>query len=96
MDRELEWLHTSPSARRTKSKARIAAYEKMAEDAGKMKVEHGTLVIPPGPRLGRDVIWAKDLCKSFDGNMLLDNVSFRLDRGAIMGKLIMSISLTSA
>ena len=85
--RELEWVQMAPRARQAKGKARLAAYEQlMADDAAADKrVEAGKLYIPPGPRLGEVVIEAKNLRKSFGDQLLIDDLTFRLPRGGIVG-----------
>jgi ATP-binding cassette ChvD family protein len=85
--RELEWVQMNPRARQAKGKARLAAYEQlMAEDAASEKrVETGKIYIPPGPRLGETVVEAEGLTKSFGDRVLIDDLSFRLPRGGIVG-----------
>eukprot|EP00698_Gefionella_okellyi_P003687 TRINITY_DN13449_c0_g1_i1.p1 TRINITY_DN13449_c0_g1~~TRINITY_DN13449_c0_g1_i1.p1 ORF type:complete len:569 (+),score=141.10 TRINITY_DN13449_c0_g1_i1:111-1817(+) len=86
MDRELQWLRTPLGGRRVKNKARITAYEEMADKAAKIQhYEHGSLVIPPGPRLGDQVIELRNVSKSYDDKKLLADVSIRIERGAIVG-----------
>jgi ATP-binding cassette ChvD family protein len=83
---ELEWVRSSPKAKQTKSKARLARYEEMAAEADKTrKLDFEEIQIPPGPRLGTVVIEAKNLKKSFDGRVLFDNLSFTLPRNGIVG-----------
>ncbi len=83
--RELEWVRLSPKARHAKSKARISAYEALlAEDADK-RDEAIEMYIPPGPRLGANVVEAKGLAKSFGDNLLFENLNFRLPPGGIVG-----------
>ncbi len=83
--RELEWVRENPSARRSKSKARIANYEKMlAEEANKQE-EKLEIYIPPGPRLGTTVIEAKNLTKAFGDKLLFENLNFSLPQGGIVG-----------
>ena len=85
MQRELEWMGTSPSARRSKSKARIAAYNQMVEEEQKATLDTAQIVIPPGPRLGDHVIRAEKISKGFGDRLLIDNLSFSLPPGGIVG-----------
>jgi ATPase subunit of ABC transporter with duplicated ATPase domains len=85
MQRELEWMGTSPSARRSKSKARIAAYNQMVEEEQKATLDTQQIVIPPGPRLGDHVIQAEKISKGFGDRLLIDNLSFSLPPGGIVG-----------
>ncbi len=83
--RELEWVRMSPRARQAKGKARITAYEEMlAQDISKRQ-ETAEIVIPPGPRLGDNVVVAKGLKKAFGDKLLFDDLSFALPRGGIVG-----------
>ena len=83
--RELEWIGQSPSARRSKSKARIAAYEELLAQDGEALGGEAQIVIPPGPRLGDVVIEANDVRKGFGDRLLVENLSFRLPPGGIVG-----------
>jgi len=83
--RELEWIQQSPRARQAKSKARIQAYEDLLNVEQEKKIEELEIYIPPGKRLGEVVIEAKDVAKSFGGNLLFENLSFSLPRGGIVG-----------
>jgi ATPase subunit of ABC transporter with duplicated ATPase domains len=85
MQRELEWMGTSPSARRSKSKARIAAYNQMVEEEQKATLDTAQIVIPAGPRLGDHVIEAQGISKGFGDRLLIDNLSFKLPPGGIVG-----------
>ncbi|UYN96021.1 MAG: energy-dependent translational throttle protein EttA [Enhydrobacter sp.] len=85
LQRELEWMGTSPSARRSKSKARIAAYNQMVEEEQKATLDTAQIVIPAGPRLGDHVIEADKISKGFGDRLLIDNLSFRLPPGGIVG-----------
>ena len=85
MQRELEWMGTSPSARRSKSKARIAAYNQMVEEEQKATLDTQQIVIPAGPRLGDHVIEAEGISKGFGDRLLIDNLSFKLPPGGIVG-----------
>jgi ATP-binding cassette ChvD family protein len=83
---ELEWVRSNAKGRQTKSKARLARYEEMANEAEKTrKLDFEELVIPVGPRLGAQVIEAKNLKKSFDERILIDGLSFTLPRNGIVG-----------
>ncbi|MBM3508525.1 MAG: energy-dependent translational throttle protein EttA [Alphaproteobacteria bacterium] len=83
--RELEWIRSSPRARQAKSKARIQAYESLlAEDAERYNTTN-QIVVPPGPRLGDVVIEAEHLVKGFGDRFLIDDLSFRIPPGAIVG-----------
>ncbi|MCD0445307.1 energy-dependent translational throttle protein EttA [Glycomyces sp. A-F 0318] len=83
---ELEWVRSNAKARQTKSKARLGRYEEMAAEADKTrKLDFEEIQIPPGPRLGSTVIEAKDLYKGFDGNTLINGLSFSLPRNGIVG-----------
>ena len=82
---ELEWVRMSPKGRHAKSKARIAAYEKMVEEQGEKRQEEVQIPIQPGPRLGQQVIEAKDVMKGYGDRLLYDNVSFSLPPGGIIG-----------
>jgi sulfate-transporting ATPase len=85
MQRELEWMGTSPSARRSKSKARIAAYNQMVEEEQNATLDTQQIVIPAGPRLGDHVIRAEGISKGFGDRLLIDNLSFSLPPGGIVG-----------
>jgi ATP-binding cassette ChvD family protein len=85
MQRELEWMGTSPSARRSKSKARIAAYNQMVEEEQNQAIDAQQIVIPAGPRLGDHVIRAEGISKGFGDRLLIDNLSFNLPPGGIVG-----------
>ncbi len=85
LKRELEWIQASPKARQAKSKARIQAYEKLAEEAGREDVGRATIQIAQGPRLGDMVIEAEGLTKGFGDRLLVDGLSFKLPPGGIVG-----------
>ncbi|MGE3065871.1 MAG: energy-dependent translational throttle protein EttA [Hyphomicrobiaceae bacterium] len=85
LKRELEWIRSSPKARQAKSKARIQAYEKLAEDAGRETSGKATIQIAPGPRLGGVVVEVENLSKGFGDNLLIDDLSFKLPPGGIVG-----------
>ncbi|MDQ1553884.1 MAG: hypothetical protein QOK46_962, partial [Microbacteriaceae bacterium] len=83
---ELEWVRSNAKGRQVKSKARLARYEEMANEAEKTrKLDFEELVIPVGPRLGAQVIDAKKLQKGFDGRVLIDGLTFTLPRNGIVG-----------
>lgn len=83
--RELEWIRQSPKARQAKSKARINAYEELLESQGREEVGRAQITIPSGPRLGGIVLEAENLSKGFDEKLLIDNLSFKLPPGGIVG-----------
>ncbi len=83
--RELEWIRSSPKARQAKSKARIQAYERLADEAGREQISHAQIQIPPGPRLGNMVLEAEGLTKGFGDRLLFENLSFKLPPGGIVG-----------
>ncbi|MFM9878650.1 MAG: energy-dependent translational throttle protein EttA [Rhodoglobus sp.] len=83
---ELEWVRSNAKGRQVKSKARLARYEEMANEAEKTrKLDFEELVIPVGPRLGSQVIDAKKLKKGFGDRVLIDNLTFTLPRNGIVG-----------
>jgi ATP-binding cassette ChvD family protein len=84
--RELEWVRLSPKARQAKSKARLNRYDEMVAEA-QQEVRDPALeiVIPPGPRLGGEVVSFEGVTKSFGDRMLIDNLTFKLPRGGIVG-----------
>ncbi|WP_239310911.1 energy-dependent translational throttle protein EttA [Frankia sp. Cj3] len=83
---ELEWVRSNPKARQAKSKARLARYEELAAEADKARPrDFEEIQIPPGPRLGAVVIEAKKLRKGFGDRVLIDDLSFSLPRGGIVG-----------
>ncbi len=83
--KELEWVNASPRARQAKSKARIQAYEQKAAEAEREKVSTAQIRIPPGPRLGGVVLEAEHLRKGFGNNLLIEDLSFKLPPGGIVG-----------
>ncbi len=85
MERELEWIRMSPRARQGKSKARISAYENLVKEASPEKVQEMQIYIPPGPRLGDTVIEGKHISKGFGENLLIDDLTFSIPKGAIVG-----------
>ncbi len=82
---ELEWVRSSPRARQDKSKARITAYNNLLAKSEDIKLGSAQIVIPSGPRLGDLVIEAENLCKGFGETMLIEDLSFRLPPGGIVG-----------
>jgi ATP-binding cassette ChvD family protein len=85
LKRELEWIRSSPKARQAKSKARITAYDKLAEEMGREQAGLTTITIPVAERLGDIVIEASDLTKAFGDTLLVENLSFKLPPGGIVG-----------
>lgn len=82
---ELEWVKASPKGRHAKSKARLDRFEELVSKEYQKRNETNEIYIPPGERLGDLVIEAKNLCKSFDDRLLIDNLSFILPKGGILG-----------
>ncbi|MDX2073321.1 MAG: energy-dependent translational throttle protein EttA [Alphaproteobacteria bacterium] len=85
MASELEWIRQGAKARQAKSKARIAAYETMVAQEQKAQVGVAQIVIPPAPRLGQNVIQAEGISKGFGDKLLIDNLTFSLPPGGIVG-----------
>jgi energy-dependent translational throttle protein EttA len=85
LEHELEWVRMAPRARQAKSKARITRFEELASGDVGERVMQSEIVIPPPPRLGNDVVIAKDLRKAFGDTLLFDGLSFSLPRGGIVG-----------
>jgi ATP-binding cassette ChvD family protein len=85
LERELEWVRMSPRARQAKNQARVRQFEELAAQETAEKILQHEIVIPPPPRLGNDVVTAKDLRKAFGERLLFENVSFSLPRGGIVG-----------
>ncbi len=83
--RELEWIRASPKARQAKSKARITAYERLVEESGREQTGRATIQLAPPPRLGGVVVEAEGLSKGFGDRLLIDNLSFQLPPGGIVG-----------
>ncbi len=83
--RELEWVRSSPRARQAKSKARLANYQRLLEDAGSEAVRTAEIRIPAAPRLSEQVIVATNLTKGFGDRLLIDDLSFSLPQGGIVG-----------
>jgi len=85
LDRELEWIRMSPRARQSKSKARIKAYEQMSAERFEERPDEFEIQIPPGKHLGDLVVDAKNVSKAFGDRLLIDNLTFRLPAGGIVG-----------
>ena len=85
LERELEWVRMSPKGRRTKSKSRLSNYEKLLSEEGREKEKTIELYIPPGPRLGNNVINAEGVSKSFGDKLLYENLDFKLPPAGIVG-----------
>ena len=83
--RELEWIKQSPKARQAKSKARISAYDELLAEASKQQEGKAQIVIPAGPRLGGNVYEAAGVVKGFGDRLLIDDLSFSLPPGGIVG-----------
>jgi ATP-binding cassette ChvD family protein len=83
--REREWIQASPRARQAKAKARITAYERLLMESNERTQNTAQIIIPPGPRLGELVVEAVNLRKGYGNNLLIDDLSFRLPPGAIVG-----------
>jgi sulfate-transporting ATPase len=85
LQRELEWIKMSPKGRRSKSKARIKAYDQMLQKDVNDQEQAMEIFIPPGPRLGAKVIVADHISKAFDDKLLVDDMNFIIPPGAIIG-----------
>ena len=85
LERELKWMRQGAKARQAKSKARISAYNEMADQSEREKVGSAQIVIPNGPRLGSKVIEVNNISKAFGDNLLIDDLSFSLPPGGIVG-----------
>jgi ATP-binding cassette ChvD family protein len=85
LDRELEWIRMAPRARQAKSKARIKAYEQMSQEQQMDRESELEIQIPPGKHLGDLVVEAKNLSKGYGDKLLIENLSFRLPPGGIVG-----------
>ncbi len=85
LEREREWISASPKARQSKSKARIKAYDQLVEAANNQRPGDAQILIPAGERLGQVVIEAEGLTKSFGDRMLIENLTFKLPPGGIVG-----------
>jgi energy-dependent translational throttle protein EttA len=85
LERELEWVRMAPRARQAKSRARLAAYEAMLVEPFEKRAEALQIAIPPGPRLGDVVIDAQHVGKAYGDRVLIEDLSFKLPRGGIVG-----------
>ncbi len=85
LERELDWVRMSPKGRQSKSKARLSNYESMLSQESKQQEEKLELYIPPGPRLGTNVIEAKGVSKVFGDKILYEDLNFRLPPAGIVG-----------
>jgi sulfate-transporting ATPase len=85
LQRELEWISMSPKGRHAKAKARINSYEKLLTEESEKRARDLEIFIPPGPRLGKTVIDCEKISKSYGGRLLIDNLSFSLPPGGIIG-----------
>jgi len=85
LEHELEWVRMSPRARQAKSKARLQAYETLLAEGGGEREGSAEIIIPPGPRLGDVVVQAEHLSKGYGDRLLIDDLSFSLPRGGIVG-----------
>ncbi|NRA69673.1 MAG: energy-dependent translational throttle protein EttA [Gammaproteobacteria bacterium] len=83
--KELEWVRSNPKARQAKSKSRMARFEELNQADFQKRNETNELFIPPGPRLGDQVIDINNLSKAYDGRVLIDDLSLSIPRGAIVG-----------
>jgi ABC-type multidrug transport system ATPase subunit len=85
LERELEWIRMSPRARQSKGKARISAFEELSSEAQKEQVRTAEILIPKPERLGEDVVIFDGVTKGYGDKLLMENLSFRLPRGGIVG-----------
>jgi energy-dependent translational throttle protein EttA len=85
LQRELEWIRMSPRARQSKGKARLNAYEQLLNEDTAQKIEQVEIYIPPGPRLGDMVVEARGVRKAYGDLLLMDDLTFTLPRGGIVG-----------
>ena len=85
LQRELEWIRMTPKARQTKAKARISAYEKLLSRESASRRRDFEIYIPPGPRLGKQVVVAENVSKGYGNRLLVENMSFYLPPGGIVG-----------
>ena len=85
LQRELEWIRMSPRGRQAKGKARINSYEAMLSQESEKKAQDLEIYIPPGPRLGQVVIEAKDVRKGYGDRLIVEEMSFRLPPGGLVG-----------
>ncbi|MCB0342222.1 MAG: energy-dependent translational throttle protein EttA [Pseudobdellovibrionaceae bacterium] len=85
LERELEWVRMSPKGRQAKSKARLSSYEKLLQEPDEARMKELQIYIPPGPRLGDVVVEADQIVKAYGDKLLIDELSFSLPRGGIVG-----------
>ena len=85
LSRELEWIRASPKARQAKSKARIKSYEEMRDQADRDKISTAIIRIPPGPRLGGNVVAFENVSKGFEDKLLIKDLTFKLPPGGVVG-----------
>ncbi len=85
LQRELEWIHMSPKGRQAKGKARVNAYENLLSQESLKRSDDLEIYIPPGPRLGDRVIEFEGVSKAYEGNLLMENLSVSVPRGAVVG-----------
>ncbi|MEN8376872.1 MAG: energy-dependent translational throttle protein EttA, partial [Gemmatimonadota bacterium] len=85
LQRELEWVRMAPRARHAKGKARLSAFEELSARDPSEQIRTAEILIPPGPRLGDEVIVAEDLSKAYGDKLLFDDLSFSVPRGALVG-----------
>ena len=85
LERELEWIRMSPKGRHAKGKARITSYESLLNQETQQKIQELEIYVPPGPRLGNVVIEADDVRKAYGDKLLIDDMSFKLPPGGIIG-----------
>ena len=85
LERELEWVRMSPKGRQSKSKARLSNYDKLLSEENRQQEEKIELYIPPGPRLGTNVIEAKGVSKAFEDKLLYEDLNFKLPPAGIVG-----------
>ena len=85
IEKELEWVRQNPKGRQSKSKARMSRFEELQNNDHQKRNETNELFIPPGERLGDKVVEVSNLTKSFDGRVLIDDLSFSMPKGAIVG-----------
>ncbi|MEQ8434067.1 MAG: energy-dependent translational throttle protein EttA [Oceanicaulis sp.] len=85
LSRELDWIRASPKARQAKSKARIKSYEEKRDEADREKINHTVINIPPGPRLGGNVVDFDHVSKGFEDKLLIKDLDFKLPPGGVVG-----------
>ncbi len=85
LSRELDWVRSSPKARQAKSKARLAAYDRLLADSDSAKRDPNEIAIPSGPRLGDLVFEATNISKSYGDRVLFENLSFKVPKAAVVG-----------